>query len=64
MFSAFKFRGLKTRIEDIAGRRRRRRRQVVLRERKLKRTQFVVNRKAIVSYLFAEFYIKEKKCEY
>ena len=62
MFSAFKFRGLKTRIEDIVGRRRRRR--VVLRERKLKRTQFVVNRKAVVSYLFAEFYIKEKKCEY
>ena len=43
---AFKFRGLKTRIEDIAGRRTRRR--VVLRERKLKRTQFFVNRKAVV----------------
>ena len=60
---AFKFRGLKTRIEDIVGRRRRRR-HVVLRERKIKRTQFVVNRKAVVSYLFVEFYIKEKKCEY
>ena len=62
MFSAFKFHGLKTQIEDIVGRRRRRR--VVLRERKLKRTQFFVNQKAVVSQLFAEFYIKEKKCEY
>ena len=47
MVSGSKFCGLKTRIEDIA-RRRRRRRRVVIRERKLKRTQFFVNQKAVV----------------
>ena len=47
VFLGSKFCGLRTRIEDIVGRRRRRR--VVLRERKLKRTQFFVNQKAVVS---------------
>ena len=47
MFSGSKFNGLKTRIEDVAGRRRRRR--VVLRKRKVRRTQFFVTQKAVVS---------------
>ena len=46
VFLSFKFFCLKTRIEDVAKRRRRR---VVLREIKLKRKQFFVNQKAIVS---------------
>ena len=47
MFSGSKFYGLKTWIEDVAGRIRRRR--VVLRKRKVRRTQFFVTQKAIVS---------------
>ena len=47
MFSGSKFNGLKTRIVDVAGRRRRGR--VVLRKRKLRRTQLFVTQKALVS---------------